>query len=162
MNRAHKSLGRWILLGTFAGIAAGLVVALPLAGQNTKADSGGDHSAGILFSDSAAPANVGLPAYPGSERVKDSSDNSSSLQLGLWGPSSGFKLIVLKLDSKDSPEKVAAFYRKALAKYGEVLDCGQVVRQNTAAQADGISCESDQPAAGGFTLKAGTRKQQHI
>ena len=43
--------------------------------------------------------------------------------MGLWGGSSGFKLFVLKMESSDAPEKVAAFYRKALAKYGTVLDC---------------------------------------
>ena len=43
--------------------------------------------------------------------------------MGLWGGSSGFKMAMLKMDSTDSPEKIAAFYRKALAKYGKVLTC---------------------------------------
>lgn len=162
MNFAQKGLGWWVLLTAFLGTVALMAVALPPAGQNTKTDSRGDRSAGVLFSDDATPDNVGLPAYPGAKRAKDSSDDTSALQMGLWGPSAGFKLILLKLDSKDSPEKVAAFYRKALARYGEVLDCGKVAQQKVAAQPDAASCEADQPAEGGFTLKAGTRKKQHI
>ena len=41
--------------------------------------------------------------------------------MGLWGGSTGFKLFVLKMETADAPEKVASFYRKALAKYGTVL-----------------------------------------
>ncbi|HKD81614.1 MAG TPA: hypothetical protein VKH81_18115 [Candidatus Angelobacter sp.] len=162
MNFAQKGFGRWVLLTAFLGTVALMAVSLPLAGQNSKTDSHGDHSAGFLLSDNATPDNVGLPAYPGAKRATDSSDDSSALQMGLWGPSAGFKLILVKLDSKDSPEKVAAFYRKALAKYGEVLDCGKMAQEKVSAQADAASCESDQPADGGFTLKAGTRKKQRI
>ncbi len=59
----------------------------------------------------------------GRVRIKDNSDDSPAVQLGLWGGGSGFKLVVLKLESNDTPEKVAAFYRKALAKYGRVWNC---------------------------------------
>jgi hypothetical protein len=144
-----------------AATIALLAAVLPLAGQNTKSNSGNDRSSGLLLSEDATPRDVGLPAYPGSARAKDSDENSA-LQMGLWGPSAGFKLILLKLDAKDSPEKVAAFYRKALAKYGEVLDCGKAAEKKIVAQSDAISCDADQPVDGGFTLKAGTKKKQHI
>src|SRR2546429_6660796 len=48
----------------------------------------------------------------------------TTLFRSLWGNSFAFKLAVVTLDSNDSPQKVATFYKKALAKYGTVLDCG--------------------------------------
>jgi hypothetical protein len=86
------------------------------------------------------------------------------LQMGLWGGSSGFKLVVLKLESDDSPEKVAAFYRKALARYGQVLDCGKSAKgeKSDAGHNNQIECDDDHPVAGGFALKAGTKQSQHV
>jgi hypothetical protein len=84
----------------------------------------------------------------------------------LWGGSSGFKLVVLKLESNDAPEKVAAFYRHALAKYGKVLDCtdssktaGHKGEGNSSHELD---CEGDQPESGELLLKAGTKEEQHL
>lgn len=118
-------------------------------------------SVGFVLSDDATAKDVGLPIYPGARRLKDSSDDSSALQMGLWGGSSGFKLVVLKLESDDSPERVAAFYRKALAHYGHVLDCGGS-KQEKSDHSNRLDCDSDHPAPGGFTFKAGTKEKQHV
>jgi len=148
------------------GIAA---MVLPAAAQD-KQDQNKDQkhsnkSVGFILSGDATAQDVGVPFYPGAQRRKDTADESSALQMGLWGGNSGFKLVLLKLDSDDSPEKVATFYRKALAKYGKVLDCK---RSDTKTEKDGdsssheIKCQDDQPVTGGFTLKAGTKEKQHI
>jgi hypothetical protein len=84
----------------------------------------------------------------------------------LWGGNSGFKLAVLKLEANDAPEKVAAFYRKALAKYGKVLDCtdsskaaGEKAKGNSSNE---LGCEDEKPKSGEFVLKAGTKEEQHV
>jgi hypothetical protein len=153
-------------------IAMGMILGAPLVfGQNTnkqddkqdKASSG--KSVGFILSDDATAKDVGLPIYPGAERRKDASDDSSSLQMGLWGGSSGFKLVVLKLVSDDSPEKIAAFYRKALARYGQVLDCGKSAakaEKSDAGHNNQIECDDDHAAGGSFALKAGTKQSQHV
>jgi hypothetical protein len=166
-DTGHRA-SRFTLLSLFVLALAMLLAALPVAGKSNagqdkdKKDS--NRSVGFILSQDASAKDVGLPAYPGAQRSKDTSDDSSALQMGLWGGDSGFKLVVLKLDSSDSPEKVAAFYRKALARYGTVLDCGKSVskHQKAAGQSNSLDCESDQPVNGGFTLKAGTKEKQHV
>lgn len=157
---AFKGVNRLVVM-----ILAVAVMVLPAQDKQDKEQEHSNKSVGFVLSGDATAEDVGLPVYPGAQRRKDTSDDSSALQMGLWGGDSGFKLVLLKLDSGDSPEKVATFYRKALAKYGKVLDCK---KSDTKTEKDGkgssheIQCQDDQPVAGGFTLKAGTRERQHI
>lgn len=155
---------------TFAGIALGMVLAvLAVAGQSPdkqeKDKKDTSKGIGFILSQDATAKDVGLPVYPGAQRRKDTDDESSALQMGLWGGSSGFKLVVLKLQSDDSPDKVAAFYRKALTKYGQVLDCGKSDSKHEKASgghSSALDCDADHPVDGGFTLKAGTKEKQHV
>jgi hypothetical protein len=153
-----------VLLGLF------LLAALPVSAQDKKSsakpESQKDESVGFVLGKTATAKDVGLPLYPGSRPHRDDSDESSAVKLGLWGPSSGFKLAVLKLDSDDAPEKVAPFYRKALAQYGKVLNCADPppsaaeVEQNK--RKNMLDCEADRPENGGIILKSGTREKQHV
>jgi hypothetical protein len=122
--------------------------------------------AGITFSKQATPKEVGLPAYPGAKLRKDEKDDSASVQMGLWGGSFGFKLAVMKMESNDAPEKIAEFYKKALAKYGTVLNCSDPSQKATAKDKAGSSnkleCEDDKPEKGGLLFKAGTKEKQHL
>jgi hypothetical protein len=84
----------------------------------------------------------------------------------LWGGNSGFKLAVLKLESDDAPEKVAAFYRKALAKYGKVVDCGHsseaTGEKKRGSFSNELGYEDEQPGSSELVLKAGTKEEQHL
>jgi hypothetical protein len=123
-------------------------------------------SAGAFISQDASAKDVGLPLYPGSKPAKKSEDkksDSQSANMGLWLGGTGFQLVVVKMQTPDSPEKVAAYYRKALAKYGTVLDC-----TNPPSQADekhtpnALTCDDDKADAGGMLFKAGTKEVQHL
>jgi hypothetical protein len=148
-----------------------LVTALPLAGQDDK-NSGkteserGRKSIGFIASEEASAKDVGLPLYPGARPHKETSDESAAVQLGLWGGDSGFKLAVLKLESNDAPEKVVGFYRKALAKYGKVLNCDDSSKATSekakANSSNELSCAEDRPDKGELVLKAGTKEEQHV
>src|ERR1700684_737811 len=148
-------------------IALGLMLAaLPLAAQDKKdndADKQDNDSIGFVAGKNAGAKDIGLPLYPGSRKHKDSSDDSASVHLGAWGGSSGFKLVVLKMESDDAPGKVTAFYRKALSKYGKVLNCSDSA---TTVEKDkspnGLDCDSDHPERGETVLKSGTKEMQHI
>jgi hypothetical protein len=142
-----------------------------LAGQD-KSESGkteseeGRNSIGFIASKEASAKDVGLPLYPGARPHKDNSDDSSAVRFGLWGGASAFKLAVLKLESNDPPEKVATFYRRALAKYGKVLDCSDWAKAKSEKKKDDSSkelgCEEEQPEHGETVLKAGTKENQHV
>ena len=120
-----------------------------------------DKGVGLVLNSNATAEDLGLPIYPGARRQKDTEEESSALTMGAWSGTSGFRLVVLKLTSDDAPEKVAEFYRKALAKYGAVLDCSKPGPAKTAPKSNGLACEDDEHVAGGFTLKAGTKQKQH-
>jgi hypothetical protein len=159
-----------------AGITA--LAAISLLGQEKaqKATSkdkelsitvqGPDTDAGLIVSARATAKEVGLPIYPGSmpHKEQDKDNDSPAAKLGLWGTSFGFKLVVLKMESKDAPSKVAEYYRRALAKYGTVLDCTNAARPQQAKdeKSEKLTCGDDKPETGGVLFKAGTNEKQHI
>jgi hypothetical protein len=146
-----------------------LLAALPLAAQdqkdsNTKQSSSDNDSIGFNLGKNASAKDVGLPIYPGARRHIDDANDSSALNMGLWGGSAGFKLFVLKMESTDAPGKVAAFYRKALAKYGTVLDCSNAsasTNSDDEKTSKKLNCGDEKPKPNEISLKAGTKEKQH-
>ncbi len=137
--------------------------------QSSSKSDDGNISAGFNLGKDANAKDVGLPLYPGSHRHKDTNDDSSALNMGLWGGQSGFKMALIKMESTDSPEKVAAFYRKALARYGKVITCpadgAPADAKNPPADSQTLNCDSDQSdhhEKNETELKAGTKEKQHI
>lgn len=159
------------MLRFYAALLALLLsAALPLAAQDQKDSQQSDNdkdSIGFNLGKNASAKDVGLPIYPGSRRHQDSSDDSPALNMGLWGGSSGFKLFVLKMESSDAPDKVANFYRKALAKYGTVLDCTNAppstatTDESNKKSSKVLTCEDEKPKAGQISLKSGTKGKEH-
>lgn len=145
------------LLVLCAGVAAGCgLLASAARGQQEK-------GAGITMAADAEEKDVGLPVYPGSRRHKDDEKESPGVNFGLWGGGSGFKLAVLKMESDDSMEKIAAFYRKKLGKYGKVLDCSHATTDAGKEQnAKQLTCQDDKPEKGELLFKAGTKSDQHM
>lgn len=155
------------MLGAFSGLL-GVLVLIQAASARTGArtreqDQSG---AGVMVSKQATAKDVGLPVYPGAKAHKDEKGDSPSVQLGMWGGSFGFKLAVMKMESGDAPEKIAEFYKKALAKYGTVLNCSDPSQKASAKDKGGSSnkleCDDDKPEKGGLVFKAGTKEKQHI
>ena len=172
-GRFHGSIKKLRLLSKLAALAVAcgiFYLGLPLTGQekpDKEAALGkGNKGAGIYFNAEASAKDVGLPVYPGARPHKEKENDSESVNMGLWGGSFAFKLAVLKLESNDSPEKVAAFYKKALAKYGTVLDCreasSQTGEQSGNKSSKQLTCEDDKPKPGEMEFKAGTKEKQHI
>ena len=138
------------------------------AGVNVTITSKDGSEAGLVIKAQASAKEAGLPLYPGSKPHKDSSGDSDA-NLGLWGSSFGFKLVVLKMESSDSPDKVAAFYQKALGKYATVLNCTNNVKtdgdkdeKDKKHSSGKLTCDSDTPDPGGMLFKSGTQEKQHL
>ncbi len=167
--------------GALAGIALAGITSLAaislMAQEKTQKDTGKDKElsitvqgpetdAGLVLSARATAKEVGLPIYPGSipHKDQDKDNDSPATKLGLWGASFGFKLVVLKMESKDAPRKVADYYQKALARYGTVLDCTNAARPPQAKDENSakLTCGDDKPDTGGMLFKAGTKEKQHI
>ena len=148
-----------------------LAFAVPLPAQDQKDSQQSDtdkNGIGFNLGQNATAKDVGLPIYPGSHRHKDNDEDNSTLNMGLWGGNSGFKLFVMKMETPDAPDKVATFYRKALAKYGTVLDCSNAQpAENTAPEdnkkksSKALTCEDEKPKPNEISLKAGTKSKEH-
>ena len=147
-------------------LSAMALVTAYLVSKPCHAQEAEKEGTGVIASDKASAKDVGLPLYPGSKPHKDKAEDSEAARLGLWGGGSGFKLAVVKMETSDSPEKVAAFYKKALSKYGRVLDCSKASPSQSDAEkrdsSKALTCGDDQPEKGGMLFKSGTKERQHI
>jgi hypothetical protein len=138
--------------------------------KNVKIDTplGGIH----VTSDGTVAASLGLPAYPGATAAPDKDgDKSADVHMGFGGWQ--FRIKVVAFQTGDSTDKVLAFYRKALGRYGDVIECqnGQPVGTPEMTH-EGLTCKDDggQHHDGTKTnfndiphaLKAGSQRHQHI
>jgi hypothetical protein len=121
----HSKIFRRLVIGI--GVA---ILALPALAQSDsdKTDSDKDKpldvrsSIGDLHVGKDADAeHAGLPLYPGAKPKRN--DNDDPVNFGIATESFGLKLIVAKYQSDDPAEKILAFYREKMKKYGKVLEC---------------------------------------
>jgi len=120
---------------------------------------------GIHVRKGVNPEDVGIAVYPGATLKEKGNSEDKSANVNLSGFGYGLKVVALEYESKDSPEKLVAFYTDQLKKYGNVLVCHTAgmnvnagVRKHD--DSDELTCEAD----GGHNveLKVGTRDDQHI
>ncbi len=160
----HTSFAGFCL--AYGLLSAFALLAFSFVSESCHAQEAEKEGMGVIASGIASANDVGLPLYPGSKPHKDKAEDSEAARLGLWGGGSGFKLAVVKMETSDSAEKVAAFYKKALSKYGRVLDCSNISPSQTNAEkkdsSKALTCGDDQPEKGGMLFKSGTKEKQHI
>jgi hypothetical protein len=123
--------------------------------------------------DQVSAADLGLPVYPGAEQIKGDSEHKSAdvhLGFGEWQ----LRVRAVNYATTDSREQVAAFYKKALGRYGDVLTCENKspVGSPTVTQ-EGLTCaddknsnvhvnDNDNDIKKDLELKAGSKRHQHI
>jgi len=164
-------------------LGAGLAAALGLAGcrvhvdkdadgkeKNVQVDTpfGGVH----VNTDQTTASDLGLPVYPGAQIVtNDDSHKSADVHLGFgeWQ----LRVKAVSYSTPDSQDKVAAFYKKALGRFGDVITCNgnNPVGAPTVTH-EGLTCEDDNKNSKvqvndhdlrhDFQLKAGSKRHQHI
>jgi len=169
-----------------AGLCACLILAAGVAGcrihvdkdkhgedKNVQIDTpfGGIH----VNSDETTAADLGLPAYPGAEVVRDK-DNDKSADIHMGFGEWELRVRVVNYSAPDSQDKVLAFYKKAMGRYGDVITCKDKAPVGMPTQtAEGLTCADDehhknvQVNTGDFSsggdnleLKAGSERHQHI
>ncbi len=91
----------------------------------------------------ATAKEIGLPAYPGAKPYREGDGDSSAANLGLSFKDFHFTLMAASYETADAGAKVLEFYRKPLARYGEVLECykGKPVGPMTATHS-GLTCDA--------------------
>lgn len=124
--------------------------------------------------DQISAADLGLPVYPGAEVVKDKDhDKSADVNMGFgeWT----LRVRAVNYATVDSQDKVTAFYKKALGRYGDVITCqGNAPVGTPISTSEGLTCadngnhgnvkidDKDFGVHGGLQLKAGSKRHQHI
>jgi outer membrane lipopolysaccharide assembly protein LptE/RlpB len=114
--------------------------------------------------------DAGLSVYPGARlRPKSEDKDNDSANLSISTEAFGLKVVAAEYTSDDSPDKITAYYRSELKKYGTVIDCHSEKHGNNvnvhsddkSNRAGPVSCES--PNTGNvLELKVGTENNQHI
>ena len=125
----------------------------------------------VKTNESAAISGIGLPLYPGAQFVKKNDKDKGAADVNLSFGSFQLRVKAANYSTPDAPDKVAAFYRAALARYGDVIQCenNKPVGSPTRT-ADGLTCDNDkdnhvnvnQDTSGKMELKAGSKQHQHI
>ncbi len=127
----------------------------------------------IKTNDAAVQTGIGLPDYPGATLVKDSKKDKDNGAADINMSFGSFQLRVKAVSyrTSDSPEKVQAFYRNALGRFGDVIECSEhhPVGKPTRT-AEGLTCDNEKQnhifvnddVSSKFELKAGSPQHQHI
>jgi hypothetical protein len=124
---------------------------------------------GIHVSKDADVSDTGLAVYPGAQpKPENSNGDDKRANVNISGFGFGIKVVALEYESSDSPDKLIAFYRDQLKKYGNVLECHTSghfdVNTNYSDKSDRNSHEltCDSGHGNNVELKVGTKENQHI
>jgi len=166
-------------------LVAGLALLAGIAGCRIHVDKGANGEdknvqidtplGGIhVNTDQTTAADLGLPVYPGAETIKgDDKHKSADVHMGFgeWE----LRVRAVSYATPDSEEKVTAFYKKALARYGDVITCqGNAPVGTPTATSEGLTCDENKSpkvqidrgdygvGARSLELKAGSKRHQHI
>ena len=152
-------MSRFHLAPALAALCAGLLLASP----SSHAEDRKAFSAGLVLETEASAKSIGLPIMPGAVRRKDEGNEGSGLTFAAWGGLFGFKVAVLTLAADEPADKVAAYYRRELGQYGEVMDCSadapnpgpKKAPKDKAGNKIGLDCGTDGGKKGEYVFKAG-------
>jgi hypothetical protein len=108
MTGLRFSLDSWFVASMIVLAVSGFAARRAVA-QDEK-------SAGIIVSEKVTSNDVGLPIYPGAKPYKKSANDSEVGRASAWFGWFGVKVAAIQMESSDSAQKVADFYRRALEK----------------------------------------------
>jgi len=163
-------------------LALAALIALPACNINVKkAENGEDKKVdietpvgGIHVSKGADVRDTGLPVYPGArQKDTDKAGEEKSANVRISSGFFGLKVVAIEYLSDDPPEKVVAYYKDQLKKYGTILECHTSDRHNDAGDVDvnigddhdkkesqKLTCEHNSGTT--IELKVGTKDNQHL
>jgi hypothetical protein len=132
---------RILIVNSFGALAVVASVVL-CGGSAVLAQSSGDIE--LHANKNVTAASIGLPEFPGARSFHGAHEDSTA-DLGVTFGDFHFRLLVSKYVTRASPQQVLEFYRKPLARYGEVLECdhGLAVGSPKVASS-GLTCSDTQ------------------
>ncbi len=164
-----------VSISTASVLALAISVMLPACSVNVKKEKNGEDKqvdintpmGGIHVSKGANPEDVGIAVYPGARlKERDTGGGDKSANVNISGFGFGLKVVALEYESNDSPEKITAYYKDQLKRYGNVLVCHTShlnLNANIKDEDHGsreLACEGTSGI--NVELKVGTKENQHI
>ena len=128
----------------------------------------------VKTNDAATKADIGVAVYPGAVPVKkdNGNDDNSAADVNMSFGSFQMRVKAASYRTDDDQDKVEAFYRDGLKKYGDVIECrGDKPVGEPTRTAEGLTCDSkngnhividSNAKKGKLELKAGSGQHQHI
>jgi len=154
-------------------LLAGCHVTTHKDGKNDNVDIGTPFGSMQVKTDNKGnSATIGITTYPGAALIKSNSEKSDGGSADINMNFGSFHLGVkaASYQTSDPQSKVEAFYRKDLARYGDVIACrdnnpvGQPTRTS-----QGLTCDSkhgnhihEDDSNSGLELRTGSEQHQHI
>src|SRR5215470_1981896 len=177
MQRSQRTKLALTLALTFMGF-----MALPGCSIKVKEDDKGQDKrvdietpvGGIHVSKGADARDTGLSIYPGARQKDDDKDGEEkSANVNISAGIFGLKVVAVEFVSEDPPEKVTAYYKDQLKKYGTILECHttnrhgetgdvnvHVGKKDDKKDSQPLTCEQNSGPT--IELKVGTRENQRI
>ena len=111
--------------------------------------------------------DTGLSLYPGARgAASDDDDRHHSANVNISSSLFGLKVVALKFQSDDSSDKILAFYKKDMGKYGRVVDCTGGFNMNFHHHDKDaeVTCDDHNGSEHGYKeeLKVGTENNQRV
>jgi hypothetical protein len=138
-------------------------ISTPFGGMHVKTNGNGDTSA------------IGLTAYPGAAPLKGDDKNTDSANVDMSFGTFHLGVRAASFQTPDQPDQVLAFYRKDLARYGDVIECQHDKPVGTPTRtSQGLTCDDNSHSNDGkrgihfdtdasdTELRAGSGTHQHI
>jgi hypothetical protein len=159
-------------------IAVGCTLSLLACHVSVKDHKDGDNDkvdietpiGGIHVNEEANVRDTGLVVYPGArQKEKGKDDDSKSANVNISSSFFGLKVVALEYESDDSPEKVLAFYKDQLKKFGHVVQCHtskhggdfSVSAGDNSDSSEEVRCKGSD-SGNVVELKVGTEGNQHL
>ena len=113
---------------------------------------------------------LGLTPYPNARMLADEQkpDGDSHGNVSISTPFFGLKVLAAKYESDDPSDKVVAFYKKDMQRYGKVVSCKGPVHAGSHVEGKDddfdlkLNCDDVEGDSKCTTLKAGEGSSQHI
>jgi hypothetical protein len=175
----------WNRMRKATGLLAGMALLAVIAGCRVQVDKGANGEdkkvqvdtpfGGIhVNTNQTTAADLGLPVYPGAQMASDDDKHKSAdvhLGFGEWE----LRVQAVSYGTPDAQDKVLAFYKKALGRFGDVITCQDNAPIGTPVTTpEGLTCDEDKSpkvqvdqgdyslSKGSLELKAGSKRHQHI
>jgi hypothetical protein len=109
--------------------------------------------------------DTGLSVYPGARRRESGAHDKHSANVNISSSMFGLNVSAVEYESDDAPEKLIAYYKDDMKKYGRVLECKDYEAQTGWGDKGGsgeIRCDPAPAGSKQLQLQAGNKGNQHI